>query len=135
MLRHSSVRVPHKDHQPQRRIREVRKKQNMKRRSRLPRERADTTSDSRGAPPGTTQKQETSERRKLTSISSTAEIIKENRSSKVYVQCTCCSKRSRLGTVFCRLGKKLGGLAAVQEKNAQVTVEKGCQIIQSLVQL
>ena len=91
--------------------------------------------DSRGTPPGRTQKQETSERRKLTSISSTAEIIKENGSSKVYVQCASYSKRSRLGTVFCRCGKKLGGLAAVQENNAQVTIEKGCQIIQSLVQL
>ena len=42
---------------------------------------------------------------------------------------------SRLGPVFCRCGKKLGGLTAVQEKNAQVTIERGCQIIQSLVQL
>ena len=40
-----------------------------------------------------------------------------------------------MGTVFCRCGKKLGGLAAVQENNAQVTIEKDCQIIQSLVQL
>ena len=80
-------------------------------------------------------KQETSEPGKLTSISSTAEIIKENRSSKFDVQCAYFSKRSRSGTVSCRCGKKLGGLTAVQEKNAQFTLEKGCHIIQSPVQL
>ena len=36
---------------------------------------------------------------------------------------------------FCRSGKKLGGVAALHEKNAQVTLEEGCHIIQSLVQL
>ena len=45
------------------------------------------------------------------------------------------TRRSRFGTVFCRCGQKLGGLTAVQEKNAQVTIEKGCPIIRSLVQL
>ena len=80
-------------------------------------------------------KQETIEPRQLRAISSSAEIIKENRSSEVHAQCTCCSKRSRWWTDFCRRGKKLGGWQAVQEKNAQVTDENGCQFIQSLVQL
>ena len=80
-------------------------------------------------------KQETIEPRQLRAISSTAEIIKENRSSEVYAQCTCCSKRSRWWTDFCRCGKKLGGWTAVQEKNAQVADENGCQFIQSLIQL
>ena len=44
-------------------------------------------------------------------------------------------QKSRFGTVLCRCGKKLGGLTAVQAKNAQVTIEKACQIIQSPVQL
>ena len=80
-------------------------------------------------------KQETNELRQLRAISCTAEIFKENQSSEVYAQCTYCSKRSRFATVFCKCGKKLGGLTAKQEKNDQVTVEEGCQIIQSLVQL
>ena len=62
-------------------------------------------------------------------------MIKENESSEVHVQSTHGTKRSRLGTIFCRCGNKHGGLAAVEEENARVTIEKGCQIIQSLVQL
>ena len=56
-------------------------------------------------------------------------------SSEVYVQRNYCNKRSRSGTIFCRCGKKLGGMTELQEKNAQVTNVKGSQIIQALVQL
>ena len=80
-------------------------------------------------------KQETLENRQLGEISSADEIVKDNKSSEVYVQCNCFTKRSRLGTVSCWCGKKLGGLAALQEKNAQVTNERGCHIIRSLKQL
>ena len=59
-----------------------------------------------GKPLGMTQKQETIESRQLRAISSSAEIIKENTSSEVYVQCTSCSNRSRLGKVFLQLWKE-----------------------------
>ena len=134
MLRHSSVRVPRKDHQSQRRTRKGSEKKNFKRSNCLPRKRVDTTTDTRGKPLGVTQNRMTIEPRQLRAISSTAEIIKENRSSEVCSQGTCCSKRSRVGTDFCRCGKKLGGWTAAQEKNAQVTDENGCQFTQSLVQ-
>ena len=110
-------------------------KKNLKRSNRLPRNRVDTSMDSRGKPPGKTQHKKQLSSRQPRANFSTADVIKEIRSSEVYVQCTCCSKRSTLGTVFCRCGKKLGGWTAVQEKNAQVIIEKGCQSIQSLVQL
>ena len=51
------------------------------------------------------------------------------------VSVTFVPKEADVGPVFGRCGKKLGGLTVLQEKNAQVTIEKGCQIIQSLVQL
>ena len=51
-------------------------------------------------------------------------MIRENKSSEVHVQCNCCTKRSRLGTIFCRCGEKLGGLTEIQEKNAQMTIQK-----------
>ena len=73
--------------------------------------------------------------RQLREISSTAEIIRENRSSEVNVQSNYCAERNRLGSIFCRCGKQLGGLAALQEINAQVTVEKGSKVTQTLVQL
>ena len=132
--RQRSVRVYQEDHQRQRRIRKVREK-TFKRSNRLPRNRVDTSMDSRGKPPGKTQHKKQLSSRQPRANFSTADVIKEIRSSEVYVQCTCCSKRSTLGTVFCRCGKKLGGWTAVQEKNAQVIIDKGCQSIQSLVQL
>ena len=33
-------------------------------------------------------------------------------------------KRSRLGTICCRCGDKLGGVTATQEKNAHMTIQK-----------
>ena len=108
----------------------------MKRRNGLPRKRVDATKGSRGKPHAWHNiKGETFEPRQQREISSTAEIIEENTSSEAFVQCHYCAERSRPGRVPCRCGKKLGGLTALQEKNAQVTCEKGCQIIQSLVQL
>ena len=79
-------------------------------------------------------RQEIIEPRQLGEISRTAEEKKKQkqrslRSMQVLYQ------KSRLGTVLCRCGKKLGGLTAVQEKNAQVTNEKGSHLIQPLVQL
>ena len=44
-------------------------------------------------------------------------------------------KRRRLGTFFCRCGKNLGGLTALQQKNAQMTIEKGSHVTRALVQL
>ena len=85
----------------------VREKKNIKRSNCLPRKGADTTN---GQPRETSwhnTKQETIEPGQLRAISSTAEIIKEKRSSEVYAQCTCCSKRSRWWTDFCRCGKSL----------------------------
>ena len=73
-----------------------------------------------------TTRQETIEPGQLTAIFGTAEIIKENKKAAKST-----FQRSRLGTVFCRCGKKLNGLTAVQEKTAQVPTEKGCQIILS----
>ena len=67
--------------------------------------------------------------------SSTAEIMRENKSSEVHVQCHYCTKRSILGTMFCREGKKLGGLTELQETNARITIEEGSRLIQSLEQL
>ena len=55
VLRHSSVQVPHKDHQPQRRIQKGSEKKNFKGSNCLPRKGADTTTDSLGKPPGKTQ--------------------------------------------------------------------------------
>ena len=66
---------------------------------------------------------------------STAEMVKENKSSEVCVQCTYCTKGRRLGIIFCRCGNMLGGLTALQEKNAQMTIEKGFHVIQALLQL
>ena len=40
-----------------------------------------------------------------------------------------------LGTIFCICGKTLGGLKALQLKNAQVVFQQGVEVIQSLVQL
>ena len=80
-------------------------------------------------------KQETLETTQLGEILSKAEMVKRNTSSEVYVQCTYCTKRRRIGTNFCRCGKMLGGLTALQEKNAQMTIEKGSHVIQALVQL
>ena len=59
---------------------------------------------------------------------------RKTRAAKSTFICSCCSKRSRLGTVFCRCGKKFVGLTAVQEDNVPVTIGKGCQTIQSPVQ-
>ena len=67
-------------------------------------------------------KQETIEPRQLRAIFSTAEIMKENKSSEVYVQYTYFSTRSRL---VLQCGMKLGGLTAVMEKCTQVTIEIG----------
>ena len=54
--------------------------------------------------------------------------------SEIYVQRTW-SKNSRIGTVFCRCVKKLGGLPEVQERNAQVMTERGSQVVKVLTQL
>ena len=80
----TSVRVPHKDHQPQRPFRRFRKRRI---------QRGRTVSQEKGSiRPRTARetswhsiKQETNEPRQLRAISSTAEIIKENRSSNVFV--------------------------------------------------
>ena len=40
-----------------------------------------------------------------------------------------------MGTIFCKCGKTLGGLKALQLKNAQVVFQQGVEVIQSLVQL
>ena len=50
---------------------------------------------------------ETLETRPLGELSSTAEILKENKRSEVYAQCNYCHKRTRFGSYFCRCGKKL----------------------------
>ena len=73
-------------------------------------------------------KQKTLETRQLGEFSSTAEILKENKSSEVHAQSNCCTKRNRLRTMFCRCGKKLGRLRASQEINAQMTIEKGSHV-------
>ena len=85
-----------------------------------------------------TVKQEALETRQLGGITSKAEIQKENRSSESYVQCNkniWKYERNRFRTLFCKCGKTLGGLTALHEKNAQVTIEKGSHVIQSLVKL
>ena len=78
---------------------------------------------------------ETLETRPLGELSSTAEVLKENKRCEVYAQCNYCAKRTRFGSNFCRCGQMLSGLTELQDKNAQITLEKGSQIIQSLVQL
>ena len=81
-------------------------------------------------------KQETIEPRQLRAISRTAEIIKENRSSEMYAQCTCVVPKEADGEqISADVERSLADGTAVQEKNAQVTDENGCQFIQSLVQL
>ena len=64
---------------------------------------------------------ETYETRPLGKLSSTAEILKENKRSEVYAQCNYGAERTRFGTIFCRCGKKPSGLTELQEKNAQIT--------------
>ena len=44
-------------------------------------------------------------------------------------------EKKQIGNSFVQNGKKLDGLTAVQEKNAQVTVEKGFHLVRSLVHL
>ena len=41
----------------------------------------------------------------------------------------------RIGTLFCRSGKQLGGLPEIQEQNAKFVIEKGSQVILALTQL
>ena len=85
VLRHSSDRVPHQDHQHQRWIRNIRKRlfsrggivSHQKSRCDHGQPRETSWHDT---------KQETIERRQLRAVSSRAEIIKENESSEVHVQ-------------------------------------------------
>ena len=44
-------------------------------------------------------------------------------------------RKKQIGNSFVQNGKKLDGLTAVQEKNAQVTVEQGSHLVRSLVHL
>ena len=71
-------------------------KKNIKRSNRLPRNRVDTSMDSRAKPPGKTQHRKQLSSRQPRANFSTADVIKEIRSNEVYVQCTCCSKRRTL---------------------------------------
>ena len=106
VLRHDSVRVPHKDHPPQRRIRKSIKKKNRLRRD-------------QGRPRETScheVKQETLEERQLGEIPRTAETIKENKSSEVYGQCNFCPKRSRCGTRFWQMWKEAWRIDSLTRK-------------------
>ena len=42
---------------------------------------------------------------------------------------------SRLGAIFCSCGKKLGGPHELQERNDQMTIERGSQVSKALTQL
>ena len=46
-----------------------------------------------------------------------------------------CTRRNRLGTIFCRSGRKLGELTDLQEMNAQITNEQSSQVNRAFVQL
>ena len=74
-------------------------------------------------------KQETIEPGQLRANSSTAEIIKRAKNSEVHAQCNYCPKKTQIGNSFLQMWKNLGGLTALQETNARVTIERGSQII------
>ena len=73
-------------------------KKNMKRSNLYRRKRVDKITFSRGISHVITRNK-TIDPRQQSAVASTAEIIKEIKDSEVYVQCNCCFKKSRSGTV------------------------------------
>ena len=58
------------------------------------------------------------------------EVSKENISSEVCSQCEYSTKNTRMGTIFCKCGKKFGGRTTLSEQNAQVVYQQGGEVIQ-----
>ena len=46
------------------------------------------------------------------------EVSKENISSEVYIKCEYSTKNTKVGTIFCKCGKKFGGRTTLPEQNA-----------------
>ena len=61
----------------------------------------------------------------LNQFSGVSHIVRENTIPEV----------CRIGTLFCRSGKQLGGLPEIQQQNAKFVIEKGSQVILALTQL
>ena len=78
-------------------------------------------------------KRESVKARHLWEISSTAEIIEENKSSEVHVQCNYCTKRKQIRNSVLQMWKEAWRIDSVtrQERSS----DKGCQIMEALVQL
>ena len=74
-------------------------------------------------------------REALSTKKSRPEHSQSNQTSEVYVQCTWCTRYSRIGTIFCRCGKKIGWPTQIQEKNARMTIEEGSQVINALISI
>ena len=89
----------------------------------------------RETPKHESQDQETLETRRLGELLITAEFFfNDNKDYEIYVQCNWCTKGSTKGTIFW-CGQTHSGCTALQVKNAQMTIEKGSQVIRALVQL
>ena len=134
MLQHTSSRALHQDHQHERWMGTVFKRIIYRKRIIIKEEKPTRRDAPRETSGHELNGHETLETRPLGGILRTAEILKENK-KQIYFQCTSYTRRNRLGTIFCRCGKKLGELTDLQEKNAQMTIEKGSHVIRALVQL
>ena len=56
-------------------------------------------------------------------------LKKTKKINEIYIRCTWCTKRNRIGTIFCKCGIKLGGLYQIYTKRMpKMTIGRGSQV-------